>query len=383
MRKAMRRFIFAAAALFALPAHAAQWEKAIDASGFTGTRPLTCSIGTKLFATQMHGATNPAPISTWDAASGTAATVTGPTVTNFQEVLGMGCGQANSRVYLLGRGRWGKYTPTSSLGTWTSFADAAVAAQGYGGVAGEFGLGIGLTSIADIATDTLNVYTWDLGATITGPSLNAASGFANFEQTACLVADVSGTANDIYVGAAIDATLAAAGKVMALGIDGAGNSRWTPNCGTGVGCENGASAHLMRQCFTNGTLAVTLAYNTSTGATYVTGWASNGTRTISQTLSSTDLRTGFYFDLDGSGAALWAWTAAGVAYKSTGGNFSDATGTTYDISIDGGDTLSGCQLVNGTIPVCLTTGGDVWAFRTPINVRYIGGGSITGTGPIH
>ena len=74
-------------------------------------------------------------------------------------------------VYLLGRGRWGKYTPTSSLGTWTSFADASVAAQGYGGIAGEYGIGIGVTSISDISTDTFNLYTWDLASTFTGPLL--------------------------------------------------------------------------------------------------------------------------------------------------------------------------------------------------------------------
>ena len=382
MRKGMRRFIFAAAVLLALPAHAAQWEKAVDASGFTGTRPLLCAFQAKLYAMLMHGTTNPAPIIVWDASANTVSSATGRTVTNFNEVIGMGCDAVNSRLYVSGRGRHVEHATFGSLGTWTSDIDASVAAQAYGAI-DRFSTGWALGSTADLSTDTFSlVFTTDFSSS-SGPSLNAASGFANHEETGCLVADVTGTANDIYVGAAIDATLAAAGKVMALGIDGAGNSRWTPNCGTGVGCENGSSAHLLRQCFTNGTLAVTLAYNTSTGATYATGWASNGTRTISQTLSSTDLRTGFYFDLDGSGAALWAWTAAGVAYKSTGGNFSDATGTTYDISIDGGDTLSGCQLVNGTIPVCLTTGGDVWAFRTPINVRYIGGGSITGTGPIH
>lgn len=390
MRKVMRRSIFVAVALLlALPAHAAQWEKAIDASGFTGTRPLTCAIGTKLYVTQMHGSTNPASIRTFDTATSAVATATGPTATNFNEVLGFGCGQTNSRIYISGRGRWVKHAAASNLASWTSDTDSAVAAQGYAGSVSDFGLGAALTTTSDLSTDTFGIFTWDLASTSAGPTVNAATGFANYESTSCVVADTTGTNSDIYVGAAIDGTTGSTGKVIALGMDGDGDSLWTPNCGTGVGCENGASAHVIRQCFTNsvngisGTLAITLAYNTSTGATYATGWASNGTRTISQTLSSTDLRTGVYFDLDGGGAALWAWTAAGVAYKSTGGNFSDATGTTYDISIDGGDTLSGCQLVNGTIPVCLTTGGDVWAFRTPINVRYIGGGSITGTGPIH
>jgi hypothetical protein len=383
MRKAaMRRLALAAALLLAIPAHAAQWEKSVEASGFTGTRPLLCAFQAKLYALLMHGTTNPAPIVVWDASANTVSSATGRTVTNFNEVIGSGCDSVNSRLYVSGRGRHVEHATFGSLGTWTSDIDASVAAQAYGAI-DRFSSGWALGSTADLATDTFSlVYTTDFSSS-SGPSLNAASGFANHEETGCMVADVSGTANDIYVGAAIDATLAAAGKVMALGIDGAGNSRWTPNCGTGVGCENGSSAHIVRQCFTNGTLAVTLAYNTSTGATYVTGWASNGTRTISQTLASTDLRSGVYFNLDGGGAALWAWTSAGVAYKSTGGNFSDASGTTHDLVLDGGDTLSGCQLVNGTIPVCLTTGGDVWAFRTPINVRYIGGGSITGTGPIH
>ena len=380
----MRRFIFASAVLLALPAHAAQWEKSVDATGFSGTRPLLCSLGTKLYATQMHGTTDPAPFSVWDAASNTITSVTGRDITFFNEVLGIGCGTSTNRIYEAGRGRWLAYA-TTPFTSWTSVADLNVAAQGYGGILSDFGLGVALATTVDTGTDTFGVFTWDLASTSAGPSINAASGFANHELTGCKVIDTTGTNNDIYVGAAIDATLGAAGKVMAVGIDGDGDSRWTPNCGTGVGCENGASAHLMRQCASNGsTLAVTLAYNTSTNTTYATGWASDGTHSsISQTISSTDLRCVLYFDLDGAGAAFWAFTSAGVAYKSTGGDFSNASGTTYDLTLDASDTVTGCAVVNTTIPAVTTDDGDVFAWRTPINTRYIGGGSITGTGPIH
>lgn len=370
----MRTLAIAIAIFLATPALAAEWEKSVDATGFTGTRPLLCSLGTKLYALQGHSTSNPATITVFNAADDSISSASGRTATNFQEVIGLGCDDINNRLYESGRGRWTAYSPIASLGTWTSLIDGAVSAQSYGPVA-KYSGGWGITETIDTGTDVFGiVYTTDFSGSWVETTLNAATGFANHEMTACLIADASGTANDFFFGAALDGTTGGTGKTMALGIDGAGNSRWTPNCGTGVGCENGASAHVMRQCFTNGTLAVVLAYNTSTGATYATGFASNGTRTISQTLASTDLRRGVYFDLDGGGAALWAWTSAGIAYKSTGGDFSNATGTTYDITLDGGDTLSACQLVNGTIPVCLTTGGDVWAWRTPINVQVIGGG---------
>lgn len=371
----MRALIAILVSLVASPAFAAAtWEKSVDASGFTGTRPLLCSYQTKLYAMLMHGTTNPAPIVVWDAASDSISSATGRTITNFNEVIGMGCDATNARLYFDGRGRFVAHATFGSLGSWTSDIDASVAAQAYGAV-DRFSSGWALGATSDLSTDTFTlVYTTDFSSS-SGPSLNAATGFANHESTGCLVADVSGTASDIYVGAALDGTTGGTGKVMALGIDGAGNSRWTPNCGTGVGCETGSSAHLMRQCASNGsTLAVTLAYNTSTGATYATGWASNGTRSISQTLASTNLVCALYFDLDGSGAAFWAFTSAGVAYKSTGGDFSDATGTTYDLPLDVGDAATGCAVVNTTIPAVTTTGGDVWAWRNPINVQVIGGG---------
>jgi hypothetical protein len=334
----------------------------------------------------MHGITNNIPIVQWNATNDTITSVTGPTVTYFNEVLGFGCDSTNSRVHVDGRGRWEFFASTANLSSWTQVQQANAATQSYGGGVFGFGLGHSFSSIVDTGTDTFTVYTAnDNSSSYANPtSINAASGFANYEQVGIVVSDVSGTENDFYCGSAIDATTGNAGKLIAVGMNGAGSGRWTQSCsGTVRGCDSTASAHRAYQAFTNGSLCVVPSYNTSTGASYISAWDSSGVLQIQQTIASTDLRPGIYFDLDGSGAALWAWTSAGVAYKSTGGNFGDASGTTYDVPIDGGDTLSGCQLVNGTIPVCLTTGGDVWAFRTPINVRYIGGGSITGTGPIH
>lgn len=377
----LRRVVAAVlAVLVASPSWAATWEKSVDASGFSGTRPLLCSLSTKLWATQMHGTTNNVPITQWDATNNTITSVTGPTVTYFNEVLGFGCDSTNSRVHVDGRGRWEFFASTANLSSWTQVQQTNSPAQGFGGGVSGFGLGHAFSSVVDTGTDLFDIFTAnDNSSSYASPTtINAASGFANYETTGVVVSDVSGTANDYYCGAVIDATTGNAGKLVASGMNGAGSGRWTQSCsGTVRGCDSGVSAHRVYPAFTNGSLCVVHSYNTSTGESYVSAWDSSGVLQIQQTIASTDLRPGAYFNLDGAGAALWAWTSAGVAYKSTGGNFSDASGTTYDITLDGGETLTGCQLVNGTIPVCLTTGGDVWAWRTPINVRNIGGGKST------
>lgn len=359
------------------PAKAASWEKSVDATGFTGTRPLTCSLGTKLWATQMHGTTNNVPIVQWDATTDAITSVTGPTVTYFNEVLGFGCDATNSRIHVAGRGRWGFFASTANLASWTAVQHSNVPVQGYGGGVFGFGLGHAFFSIGDVATDDFYIFTAnDNNSSYANPAgVLASTGFANFEGTGAVVIETSGTASDYYCGVGLDAYTGTAGKLIAIGMNGVGGGRWTQSCsGTVRGCDSTASAHRVYPAFTDGALCIVSSYNTSTGASYVSAWDSSGVLQIQQTISSVDLRPGVYFDLDGAGAARWAWTTDGIAYKSTGGTFADAAGTAYDLPLDGGDALSGCQLVNGTIPACLTTGGDVFPWRTPINVRNIGGG---------
>lgn len=355
----MRRlFVALSLALVASPAWAARWVQSNNGGGVTDARLVTGTDATWLYATKYHGTTNPPILTAFDT-SGGIAKIAGRTITNFNEVLGLAVDATNHKIFMFGRGRWMASTLTSSLGAWTNITDLSVSAQGYGGGSAPFGADALFVSIADLPTDTFSTYESTSG--FVGVSINAASGFANYEQTSVAVSGSFGC------GAAIDATTGNAGTVVALGIDGAGNSRWTQSCsGTVRGCDSTASVHQIRQAFTDGSLCVVLSQNTSTGDARASAWDSSGVIQIQQALTSTTIACGFYGNLDGSNA-LWAFTAGGAAYKSTGGNFSASA--SYNITLDGGESVNGCSVVN-SVPTVLTTGGDKWEWKTPA-VTYV------------
>lgn len=348
-------------ALVATPAGAATWAKLLNGTGPALTRPHYAYCGSNGVYFVNDAATS-ATNAVWRVQSNGAVSqynyaTTATPIGSTNKIRAIGC----DSTYLIGAGGGSEnhhisYAALPSLASWTN-KTSGTSNVSWGGNIDVFGsLTWTLTSIASVdSPDTFNlrnISTGSFGSILT----TSIDGYKTFEQLGCRVN------SSFYFGAAIN-DASSAGDIHTEAVDSSFAKLWDSSEATGqfTGSWRAERAY---PCFTDSTIGVGIFYDTTNSQSLVVAQNSSGTKAINaQVITSTDLRPGFYFDLDGSGAALWAYDTAGHAYKSTGGNF--ATAPSYDITLDGGDTLAGCgiggdydSLGASSDPFCTTTNGD-------------------------
>lgn len=112
-------------------------------------------------------------------------------------------------------------------------------------------------------------------------------------------------------------------------------------------------------CITDGTTSVIGLRRASASKSYL---VQQGSVTTTQEYSS-DLIVGYAGTAFTGSSARFAISTAGVMWTATSGAFADASGTSLDLTLDGGDTVSAFALApDGTTPMVLTTAGDVWTY---------------------
>lgn len=354
----MKRLALILAALLASsPAWSAEWVKVADGTGPSATNPHLTVVGDYVYVVQL-GATSATDAITLINTSGwgiSTASFTAPSTATSWAIRGSG-GDA-TKWCVGGGGNSGSFITCATPPTFSSWATRQDNSSdlAYGGTFDPFGLGYAGVYNYDTTTDEMGAFSLAIPSGY-GQASHAENGYTLNQLAGCKVS------SSYYLGASIIDS--ATDHVHALGIDGSNAAKWTVNCGTGTGCELGILATTMRPCFTDGTYGFTTTYSTT--STHIIGWNGSGAQTIETDFASIDVRPGFTFDLDGEGAKPWAFKTDGDSYQCTGTGNCWADESDGDITLDGGDTLSGCVLAaSGAIPVCTTTGRDVWAWTTP------------------
>lgn len=266
---------------------------------------------------------------------------------------GIGIG-ADGLFYLSTGGSGGEALASASpptMSSWTELDDN-LANTAYGGTHSAFGASAILQETHPSATVAMKAFLLSPASNVT----NAAAGYTLYESSACTVFT---TGSSYAIFAAINS-----GNLHTIGIDLSGGNAhkiWQPSDGA-IGSFSNGSLTTLRTCMTDGTRGVIFGYTGSNTVIAMQDSAGTKNATNGQVITSLDVRPAFYGNLDGS-SALWGMTTGGVAYKESGGTFSDATGTTYDITLDGGDAVAGG--VMAWSPLIFTTAGDVWEWKTP------------------
>lgn len=339
------------------PAWAAEWVKVADGTGPAATNPHLTVVGDYVYVVQL-GATSATDAITVINTSGwgiSTASFTAPSTATSWAI--RGSGGDSTKWCVGGGGNSGGFLTCATppgLSSWTARQDNS-SDLAYGGTFDPFGLGYAGAYNYDTGTDVFGAFSLGLPSGY-GEATHAENGYTFNQLAGCKV-----TSGYYLAASIIDA---ATDHVRTLGIDGSNAAKWTINCGTGVGCELANLATAMRPCLSDGTLGYTFTHSST--STHIIGWNGSGAQTAESDLASIDVRPGFVFDLDGEGAEPWAFKTDGDSYQCVGTGNCWADEADGDITLDGGDTLSGCVLAaSGAIPVCITTGRDVWAWTTP------------------
>lgn len=366
----------------------AAWTKGINNSGPAIARPkFTTSTTNGVYAVNIGATSGTGAI--WRVQSSLAVnqynfspTVACPAVGATNAIRGMQCDDTNCIVYGGGSGGWcNQYAAMPTFSSWTDITGASGtgADAAFVGNCDVFGARTWTCLIDNSTAGSVTVY--PINTSGLGTGLSRTDSYTLREGASVKVN------SNFHFGALI--TGASPLDVYTIAVDSANAKLWDGATSTGQFTGSWQAA-LARPGVTDGVLGVAIFYDSTNSQSVIVGQNSSGTKVVNaQVVTSTDLRPGFYFDLDGAGAALWAFDTAGVAYKLTntsdgvtacssssaaGCTFVNVSGTTYDITLDGGDTLAGCSMGGdydslgaASDPFCTTANGDFFYVASAVS----------------